>query len=76
MATRISFFSGSGSAATLSVALSSAVPTMVQISPVERKSSSLPSATQVMLMPCCWQYRLLAVSSVSKTGLPVLFSAS
>ena len=29
--------------------------TMVQISPVVRKFNSVPSATQVILTPCCWQ---------------------
>ena len=32
--------------------------------------------TQVSVMPCCWQYRLLLVRIVSSTSLPVLFCAS
>ena len=72
----MSRFSGSGSAAQLSMALSSAVPTMVQISRVVRNPSARPSATLVIRMFFSWQSMLLAVNKVSSTGLPVLFSAS
>lgn len=40
------------------------------------KSSSVPSATQVNVIPCFAQYKLLLVSTVSSTLFPVLFCAS